>query len=286
MKKIQISKSQKITFYIYFAIFLIFCVYCLYPLFWCICNSLKTPEEYFNNPTALPESFNLLYYGRIFQSFKVGRYTFWEMAFNSIWQAGGWQLINVVASVMVAYPLARNNFPLKGFFYGVIIFRITIPVIGAGPATYKFFRTFNMLNNPLLYSLNYFNGFDMAALILYGYFKGISKEYSEAAYLDGATRLQTLVSVVLPQAFPCILALYINNVMSSWNIYSVSQLYMTKYPNLAYGLFLFENTATFIEGSKPMFFGAVIISASVPLLLFIAGQKTMLQNMSVGGLKG
>ncbi|MBQ8320506.1 MAG: carbohydrate ABC transporter permease [Clostridia bacterium] len=280
------NTSRHVIFIVFFIIYVVMCVYYLYPLFWTLSNSLKSVEEYYDSTLALPKTWDFGYYVKIFTTFRVGEAGFWTMAVNSFWLAFGSQILNLLASAMLAYPLARYNFPGKNFLYGVIVFRITIPIIGGSAAGYKLIRALNMLNNPLPYSLTWFMGFDMSALIMYGYFKGISKEYSEAAYMDGATRLQTLLTVVLPQAIPCIIALYISNVMGRWNQYSESMLYLTKFPNLAYGLYLFQDEVLFVEGGTPMFYGAIILSAIVPIVLFMVGQKTMLLNMSVGGLKG
>ena len=289
-KKFQrTGKSKLIVFCIFFAVFLVFSFLCLYPLFWCFINSLKSDLEFSVGPSALPEELDILRYIEIFNTFKIGYVGYLEMVFNSVWQAFGWQAINIAASVFVAYPLARYNFPGKMFFYNIIIFRITIPVVGSGAVAYRFIRMLGFINNPLGFSLTYFTGFDLAALVLYGYFKNVSKEYSEAAYLDGATRIKVLFSIVLPLALPCILALFISNVMTFWNNYSTPMIYMTEYPNLAYGIYLMDtNAATLIDvkDKKALFFGCVILSSIVPLLLFGTSQKLMLENMSVGGLKG
>lgn len=285
-KRVKQSKAQTTVFALYFVLFCVNAFMCIYPLFWCVCNSLKSVEEYYESAIALPKNWAPQYYLKIFQSFKIGYDNFWNLAFNSVWQAFGSQFLNIMASVFVAYPLARYNFPGKGFFYGLIVFVMIIPIIGSGAAAYKMFRSMNFINNPLGFATTWFMGFDMSALILYGYFKGISKEYSEAAYIDGATRIRTLFSIVLPQAIPCILALFVNNVMKQWNNYTTPMLYLTKYPNLALGIYLFESESLFIEGGVPMFFGAVVLSSLVPLALFTVGQKTMINSMSVGGLKG
>lgn len=284
--KVDPGKSQKIVFTVYFIIFIVMAFVCLYPLFWCVINALKSSDEYYLSTIALPEKWNFLYFGEIFVNFTIGYDNFWTMTLNSLWMAFGGSFLNIAASVLIAYPLARYKFPFDKFFYALIIFRITIPVVGAGPATYEFYRSINAINNPAIFSLSYIMGYDMSALILYGYFKGVSKDYSEAAFIDGATRLQTLFKVVLPQALPCIIALYINQVMGTWNNYTTSMLYQTQYPNLAYGIYLFQDKALWLENGMPVFFGVIIISAMVPLSLFIAGQKLMLTNMSVGGLKG
>ena len=278
--------DKKIIFSVYFFFAIIYSVYCIWPLFWAFYNSLKSVPEYYESTVAFPKLWNFRYYVSIFNNFKVGSHRFLEMTFNSIWMAFGRQILETLASILVAYPLARYKFIGKNFFYGIIVFRITIPIIGGGGAAYKLLRALNMINNPLNYALTWFVGFDMHALIMYGYFKNISKEYSEAAFIDGASKLRVLFDIVFPQAWPCVLALYISSVMDTWNDYSTAMLYLPKYPNLSYGIYLFQNEVLFIEGGTPMFYGAIILSSIVPLALFAGGQKMMLTNMSVGGLKG
>lgn len=277
--------SQNIVFVVYFIIFLAFCVLSLYPIYWCFINSMKGLIEFAENPLGLPSRFNFDHYVGIFDKFEVAGQNFWQMLWNSCWQTFGACFLNVAASVMVAYPISRYNFPGKKIIYGIIIFRITIPVVGSAAAQYKLFRDLNMLSNPSSFWMAWLGGFDMTALILYGYFQSISKAYSEAAYLDGANRFQVLWYAVLPQAVPCIIALYVNQVIGKWNDYTTSQLYLREYPNLALGLYSFEKAAVF-EGGMPVYFATVIISAIPPIILYSAGQKLMLENMSIGGIKG
>lgn len=284
--KIKGCTSKRVVFSVYMVIFVLYSFICLYPLFWCVCNSLKGTLEYYENSVALPKYWNFGYYLEIFTKFKVGSVDFGTMVWNSVFQTFFWQGVNILVSLCVAYPLARHNFPGKAFFFGVIIFRITIPIIGSGAVTYKFYRELGMINNPLLFTFNFVSGFDLIALILYGYFKGISKEYSDAAYIDGANRLQVMFRIIFPMAFPCVLALYISQIMTTWNNYGTPMIYLPKYPNLAYGIYLFQDEVLFVENGMPIFYGAVILVSLVPIILFSAGQKTMLANMSIGGLKG
>ena len=284
--KVATAIDKKIIFSIYFVLACVFSVYCIFPLFWTFYNSFKSVPEYYNNTLALPHKWDLVYYNNILKVFSVSNHGFLEMVWNSVWMAFGSQILNIAASLLVAYPLAKYKFPLRNFFYGIIVFRITIPIFGAGSAAYKLYRALGMVNNPLNYSLTWFVGFDMTALILYGYFRNIDKGYSEAAFIDGANRLQTFLKVILPQAFPCIIALYINAVKNVWGDYGACMFYLRKFPNLSYGIYLFESEVLFVEGGTPMFYGAIVLSSIVPLTLFAAGQKSMLKNLSVGGLKG
>ena len=281
------SKSKTVVFIIFFILFLVQSFICIYPLFWCVMNSLKTNIDYLKNLNGLPTVWRFDIWAEIIPSFTLKGNTFWIMIWNSVWFAFGTQFMNILASVCVAYPLARYKFPGRNFLYGIIIFRITIPIIGTGSVGYKLERALGMIDNPVLYTMGAFQGFDMNALIMYGYFKAVSKEYSEAAVLDGATTLRVLFSVVIPQAFPCVLALYVNSVMGQWNNYQAPLISLPSFPNLALGIYSADLSSSFLgENNKAKFFGAVIISSTVPLLLFTLAQKTMINNMSVGGLKG
>ncbi len=285
------DKGRRILFIVYLTIFILFSLFYIYPLFWCLMNTMKTAYEFNENALALPSKFTFEEFGRVFTEFTksagtMGRIDFWGMLVNSIWQAFGRAFCTILASILVAYPLARYNFPGKKLIFGIIIFRITIPIVGASAAGYKLFRSLNLLDNPGIFWVAWFASFDMNALILYGYFQGISKTYSEAAYLDGASKLTVLWKIILPQAFPCILALYVTQVMAVWNDYTTSMVYLRSYPNLAYGLYSFNETKNFLQNGSAIYFAAILLTSIPPILLYVLGQKTMINNMSIGGLKG
>jgi ABC-type glycerol-3-phosphate transport system permease component len=277
------DSTKNVVFSIYTVLFLIQCFICIYPLVWCLMNSVKDVIEYTIAPNDFPSVWHWEYYLEIPSEIIVRGNNFWMMTWNSIWFAFGTQFLNILASILVAYPLARYNFPFRGFFYGIIIFRIIIPIIGTGSTGYKLQRALGMINNPPRYVIGAFQDFDMQALIMYGYMKAVDRGYSEAAFIDGAGPLTTLFKVVLPQAFPCVIALYVSAVMGQWNNYQAFQISLPNYPNLALGVYELQEKA---QQKEYLFLGMVLISSLVPLGLFTAAQKTMLTNMSVGGLKG
>jgi ABC-type maltose transport system permease subunit len=62
---------------------------------------------------------------------------------------------------------------------------------------------------------------------------------------------------------------------------------LPKYPNLALGIYEIDRSSSFLGANGlAKKYGAIVLSAIVPVLLFTLSQKTMLENMSVGGLKG
>ena len=119
-KKVE-ALDKKIVFSVYFILACVFSVYCLFPLFWAFYNSLKGVSEYYQSTLALPQKWDFSYYGKIFSTFEVAGVGFWGMAFNSVWLAFASRFLDIIASVLVAYPLARYKFIGKEFFYGIIV---------------------------------------------------------------------------------------------------------------------------------------------------------------------
>ena len=279
--------------YVFFVIFFsVFALLYIYPLCWALINSLKTMKEYATNSLTLPTQWLWSHYKDVFTEFQAvplsggEPFRYMDMLFNSLWILVVNVSVNVISSTLLAYALARFRFPGSKFLYAVVIFANTIPIIGAGPAAYKLAVELNMVNNPSTIWLMWAGGFDFAFIVLYGYFKGVSRSYSESAKIDGATNMTILLKVILPQVTPCIAAIAITQATGVWNNYSISMLYMRDYPNLAYGMYLFKDSTFLVKDSMPIYFAAAVISSVPVIILYTCSQNLILNNMTTGGLKG
>ena len=278
------TRSEKITAIVFFALFLIIAVISIYPLLWAANNSLKNPDSENVIGFEINKSWMFSTYARIFtDEFSVGGVTYIGMLSNSLWIVIVRVLVNVASSAMLAYAIARFRFPGKELLYVIVIFVNTIPIIGSGPAAFKLLNALNMVNNPMTIWISWASGFDFAFIVLYGYFKGVSPSYSEAAYIDGAGELKTFFSIVLPQVIPCLVAIMITQAIGVWNDYGTVMIYLRDMPNLAYGLYEFNQT---VGVSRPLFFAAATISAVPIIVLYACTQNLILTNMTAGGLKG
>lgn len=289
MAKITFRKQTaevKVTYVLFLIFYIIMAFLHIMPLLWSLMSSVKTGVEFFDNSFGFPTAIHFENYLRVFSEFTYRQFNYLDMLWNSLWMLVVGVVVEVLASALLAYPLARYRFPGKNIIYTVVIFANTIPIIGAGPAKFKLMSALGMINNPWLIWLSWANAFDFAFIVFYGNFKGISMTYSEAAKMDGAGNLRVLFQIIFPQAFPCIAAISITSAINVWNNYSTVMIYMREYPNLAYGLYLFESAANYVEDSKPIYFAATIISCIPVILLYACNQKLILTNVTAGGLKG
>ncbi len=286
------SRSEQVTFVVFFLFFMMMaCIY-FYPILSVWLNSFRKMEEFeelYVNPNASPftiPKWQFKSWGEIFTTFKYKEYTYFDMLLNSLWITCVKVFVNVMASTFLAYAVARFRFPGKNFLYGLVIFAQIVPIIGTGAASYKLFTQLNFINNPSLMWIAWFGGFDFAFIVLYGTFRGISSAYSDSAKLDGANNLTVLFLIVMPQAFPSIAALAIQQSITVWNDYTTSLIYLRDYPMISYGLFVAEKSISYFRNARALYSAVVCISMIPILVLYSCTQKLILTNLNAGGLKG
>ena len=295
MTKLKFKKqpiSVKVIYIVFFVMFLLFAVIYLYPLIWAFLNSMKSMKEYSTNSLTMPTDWLWSHYLDVFTEFRAvpvsggEPFKYMDMLFNSLWILVVKVFVNVASSMLLAYALARVRFPGSKFLYALVIFANTIPIIGAGPAAYRLAMDLNMVNNPMTVWLMWAGGFDFAFIVLYGYFKGVSPSYSESAKMDGANNWTIFTKVILPQVTPCLAAIAITQATGVWNDYSTPMIYMRDYPNLAYGMYLFQDNKFLVKDPMPIYFAAAVISCLPIIILYTCSQNLILNNMTTGGLKG
>ena len=283
----KLHAGVKITLILFFLFFLVEAVIHIFPFLWVINNSLKVADEYYENPMALTNTWQFANYLKVFTEFRVeGSVGYGEMFFNSCWQTFVYLFVNLFSSMFVAYALAKFRFPGKGFLYGVLIFIQTIPIIGTGGAAYKLRYELGMINNPWTFWVSWAVGFDYSAFILYGTFQSVSNAYAESAEIDGAGESAILWKVIFPQILPAMLALMVTNFVARWNDYTTSQIYLNEYPTLAYGIFLFQKESMYLEAGKGVYFASLLLTAIPGIIMYACFQGLIINNLSVGGIKG
>ena len=290
------SKGEKILFAIVFVIFALYAFTLLYALFYLLTTSLKTIGNYetdiFNKQAfALPALHALDFSNYIealqnmFITDNMGRNIYlYEMLFNSLWYTVLSSALGVLGSAFVAYALTKYTFVGRNAIYAVIIFTMTIPIMGSTGSTLKLLSDLNIYNTPF-FLLTAFCGFGFNFMILYGFFKSLPWSYAEAVFIDGGGHFTAFFRVMLPQATSSIITLFIMACIGAWNDYTTSLLYMPDIPTIASGLYRVKEFAN-DTGDYPVYFAGLILSIIPAITLFACCSDTIMKNFTVGGLKG
>lgn len=294
----QRSKSEKILFGIVFAIFFLYGISMLMPFIFLGMNSLKDLLEYAvdlkaGDVMAVPDKAwtylkrNYIY---AFKEMKVngtwGNVIYLpEMFFNSFVYIGLSIFSSLTASSLVAYCLAKYQFKLRGFLYGIAIFSMTIPIVGTSGAALKLAHELGTYNTLFYTVLPSFGGFSGGFLVLYGYFRNLPWSYAEAVFIDGGGHGTVFFKIMLPQAAPALLTLGIMSFIGGWNNYTTPLMYMPDYPTFASGLYKVKQMLR-DTNDYPAYFAGLMIATIPVVVIFAAFSDVIMKNFSVGGLKG
>jgi ABC-type glycerol-3-phosphate transport system permease component len=121
--------------------------------------------------------------------------------------------------------------------------------------------------------------------LMWAFFRGIPIEIEEAALVDGASRLQVFRQIVLPVAFPGIIAASIFSLIVSWNDYLFGRVFMNSLENMP----LTVGVMHFFEGTH-VDWGLMMASSvlmTVPMaILFMLLQRHLVAGFGAGAVKG
>ena len=208
-----------------------------------------------------------------------------EMLGMTILIAGLGTLVTVFTSTAAAYVVAKYKFFGRNIIFGVVIFSLIVPIVGSLPSQMQVMRDLLHLDGTVIGCIFiYSGGFGANFLLLYSFFKNLSWTYVEAARVDGANDFVIFFRIIVPMARGPIIAISIIQLIGLWNDYQTPSIYLKDYPTLAVGLqFLFTKMES---QSYPMMFATIILAILPILIIFTAFSKTIMENTSVGGLKG
>jgi multiple sugar transport system permease protein len=203
---------------------------------------------------------------------------------NSLLAAGLQSLLIVATASLAAYALARLDFPGKKVVFGVIISTLFIPPVILLIPNYLITSRLGWLDTLAAVVVPGAAG-AFGVFFLRQFFLGLPAELEEAAALDGAGRLRTFLTVVLPLSRPALVTLGMLSFLTNWNdfLWPVYVLFSPESQTLPAGLATLQN-ANAVRYYLLMA-GAVI--ASVPVLvLYAAAQRYVVEGVSRAGLKG
>ncbi len=276
---------KKLPIYIFMVLL---SVIMLYPLLWLVGASFKSNEEIFSSVWFMPESFGLSAYINGWET--VTPYNMGQYFLNTFRIIIPKTVFTVISSVLVSYGFARFDFPLKKFFFTLLIGSMLMPQIVTIMPTYLmwsklgsgFLDTYLPLTLPSLFACE-----GMFVFMLVQFFRGIPKELDEAAKIDGCGTLRTLVCVLVPCIKPAIVSIALFTFLWTMNDF-LNPLIMIqsveKYPlSLALRLSV-DSTGQGYEQNKIIAMSVIGLIPSITV--FALAQKKFVKGITAGGLSG
>ena len=297
-KGIPGSKNQKVAFGIMSGIFALYSLSLLSPFVWILINSFKDATSFMSSAIEggamnFPETWHFENYYEALIGFKVRigsgdsakNVNLLSMFLNSIIITATTTALEVFFSAATAYVLAKYDFPGKKLIFGMVLASMVIPIVGTLPVMYRFMGAIRLRDTLPGIWVIYVSGFGFGFLLLNGHFKGVSWAYAEAAQIDGANSFQVFFKIMLPLSVPQLISLAIVTAITYWNDYGTPKIYLSSMPTVAVGL---DSLTKAIEKTSnyPLMFSCMLVAIAPILIVFCIFQKTIMENMVAGGIKG
>ena len=253
----------------------------LFPFIWMVSSSLKGNTEIFSYPPRLlPDVPRWSNYIKAMVSVNFGRGFYNSMKLAVINTVG-----QVLTSAMAGYALGKlrfkgSNLIFSGFI-GVMMIPYTVIVI----PLFSIFNKLGLVNTHLGIILMTFAYMPMGVFLCRQFIMALPNDLFDAALIDGASYGKIFFTVVLPLIKPAIASLAIFAFLWNWNSYFTPMIFLTSQEKYTVPLLL-----QMFKGKHStdwsLIMAASTISVLPSMIVYLFGQKYIIEGITITGMKG
>jgi multiple sugar transport system permease protein len=257
-------------------------VYCIAPFYWMVVSSFRRTSDIFDI-SALPSPWSLENYAAVL----APESTFLRALLNSLIVAGTTTVLALVIAITTSYALARLSFRFKRVLLSVVIATSMFPPIALVVPLLRLFTDIGWINTyqaMIFPSLSF--TLPLAVWTLTSFFKQMPTELEQAAMVDGCTKGQAFLRVILPIAAPGVFTTAIIIFVSAWNEFLIA-LTMTnnaEYETAPVAISKFSGVSQFVAPFGSQMAAGVLVT--IPLVaLVIIFQRRIVAGLASGAVK-
>lgn len=255
----------------------------VFPFLWMLFTALKTPQELLQGTEVFfptdPQ----------WSNFKtaVSAIPFFLYLKNSLIIVILVMTGTLFSATTAAYAFAKLNWKGRDKWFVVMLATLMIPIQVILIPTYIMYAQIGWLGTrlPLIVPAFFGGGAAFYIFLLRQFYKGIPKELSESAIIDGANHFQIFVKIMLPLTKPALITVALFTFMATWNDYFGPLIFLSNpdHWTLAIGLRAFQ---TQYGGRFDLMMAAAILIMLPTLVIFFFAQKSFIEGITFTGIKG
>ncbi|TVY10755.1 carbohydrate ABC transporter permease [Paenibacillus cremeus] len=255
----------------------------IYPVVWWFGASFKTTQE-IGLPTLFPSKWMWENYPDGWNA--LPKYTFTYFYINSIKVNVTATILHVVAASLVAFGFARLTFPLKNFWFSILLMTIMLPSQVTLIPQYSMFHSFNWVNTYLPLVVPAAMGGAFFIFLIVQFIRSIPRELDESAKIDGCSWFGIYWRIIMPLTKPALVSATIFSFIWGWDDYFSPLIYLNSVDKYTIPLAL----RMFIDTQSAVAWGQLLamslLSITPPVLIFFLAQKHFVEGIATTGLKG
>ena len=268
-------------------IFLLFMLlYTAVPMIWMLLTSIKSGFAAMSFPPQWwPAEPTLASYQKLLDPQNSVGQDFLHFFWNSLFVSTITTILSVAVAVPAAYAFSRFSFPGRNFLFFSVLLRNMFPAVIFLVPLFILMRFLGLVNTHGSLVLTYMTfGLPLSIWLLKGFYDNIPVQLEQAARIDGATRFQAFVVIVMPLSVPGIIATAIYSFIGAWNEYIYAYTFLSKNDQLTLPVgiqrFFSENTTDF-----PGLMAASFMMSVPVVVLFLLLQRYFVRALTEGAVK-
>ena len=149
---------------------------------------------------------------------------FLEMLFNTLYYVIVYGFAAIIGPMLCSYIYAKYHQRVRwvNLAWILVLVNMYVPLSASLAASLKLAMQLHIYDNLYLFMLTFIGGFDSNFLIYYAIWKGLSWEYAEAAFMDGASHWTVLVKIMFPMTLTVFWVLFVSRVIALWTDYQTA----------------------------------------------------------------
>lgn len=265
-----------------FLVLIVCGVFMVLPLVYAICNALKPLEELFLFP---PRFFvrnpTLNNFHDIFVLMSQSWVPFTRYIFNTVFITLVGTIGHLLVSSLCAFALAKHRFPGRNIIFGIIVTALMFSSQVTAIPNYLIMSKLNWLDTYLSLIVPAIAA-PLGLFLMKQFMEQIPNTLLEAARIDGAGEFTTFLKIGMPMVKPAWLTLIIFSFQDLWNLQGSNYIYSEELKTLPYALSQISSGGIARAGAAS---AVVVIMMSVPIIVFIISQSSIIETMASSGIK-
>jgi multiple sugar transport system permease protein len=276
--------SNKLTLPLLYGVLSIYALFTLSPFIWMLLTSFKMPADIFRVPpsfipTTIFTDAPLVNYSRVLTELDFGRYFL-----NSLLVSGLAAIGQVITCTLSGYAFAKLPLPGKNVLFAIVLATAFVPNEVTIIPEYLLMRQLGWINTFLPLIVPSFLVGAFGAFMLREYFSALPNDYAEAARMDGASPFRIFREIYLPLSIPALISVFIVAFINNWDELLRPILYLNS-PELYTVPRGLMSLVSEYEAQWTLFMAGSVISILPLVLIYILGQRYVLQGFMGGGVK-
>jgi ABC-type glycerol-3-phosphate transport system permease component len=251
------------------------------PFYWIVVTSIKPNLLIYREPSIVPSQVTAEHF-----AFVLGQTPFLLYVKNSVAITVVTTALSMVIGTLAAYAIARLSFAGRKWVARGVVVTYLVPASILFIPMFQVIYSLGLIDNIVGLMVVYLTfTVPFATWMMLGYFRNVPLELEDAALVDGCSRLQALVRIMVPIALPALAVVALFAFTLSWNefLYALVFIGSDSQKPLTLGLIGLVRGDTFPWG--PMM-AASLLGALPPTLVYVVSQRWVVSGLAAGSVKG